>query len=211
VRDLSHIEGLTQLPRILELLSVRSSGLLNLAELSRTLGIPHNTLKRYLGLLEALFIVTTLSPWSSHLGKRLVKAPKLMLRDTGVMAHLMGAEQDRLKNDPDLLGGLLETFVAAEVRKLLGWSRNRAKLFHYRTLPGQEVDLLLERADGRVVGLEVKSSASIQAKDFKGLQGLSETLGNAFHCGVVLYMGSEVLPFGPKLWAMPVSGLWQEG
>ena len=211
VRDLSHIEGLTQLPRILELLSVRSSGLLNLAELSRTLGIPHNTLKRYLGLLEALFIVTTLSPWSSHLGKRLVKAPKLMLRDTGVMAHLMGAEQDRLKNDPDLLGGLLETFVAAEVRKLLGWSRNRAKLFHYRTLPGQEVDLLLERADGRVVGLEVKSSASIQAKDFKGLQGLSETLGNAFHCGVVLYTGSEVLPFGPKLWAMPVSGLWQEG
>lgn len=208
VRDLSHIEGLTQLPRILELLSVRSSGLLNLSELSRTLGIPLNTLKRYLGLLETLFILTTLPAWSSHLGKRLVKAPKLMLRDTGLMAHLMGADQDRLKNDPDLLGGLMETFVAGEVRKLLGWSRNRAKLFHYRTLPGQEVDLLLERADGRVVGLEVKSSASIQAKDFKGLQGLSETLGDAFHRGVVLYTGTEVLPFGPGMWAVPIPGLW---
>lgn len=89
-------------------------------------------------------------------------------------------------------------------------TRHRAKLFHYRTLPGQEVDLLLERADGRVVGLEVKSSASIQAKDFKGLQSLSETLGDAFHCGVVLYTGTEVLPFGPKMWAVPMSGLWEK-
>lgn len=209
VRDLSQIEGLTQLPRILELLSVRSAGLLNLSELSRTLAIPLNTLKRYLGLLEALFILTTLPAWSSHLGKRLVKSPKLMLRDTGLMAHLMGAEQARLKRDPDLLGGLLETFVAGEVRKLLSWSQHRVKLFHYRTLPGQEVDLLLERADGHVVGLEVKSSASIQSKDFRGLHSLSETLGDAFHRGVVLYTGNEVLPFGPKLWAVPVSALWQ--
>ena len=82
--------------------------------------------------------------------------------------------------------------------------------FGYRTLPGQEVDLLLERADGRVVGLEVKSSASIQPKDFKGLQSLFETLGDAFHRGVVLYTGTEVLPFGPKMWALPVSALWQE-
>jgi uncharacterized protein len=209
VRDLSQIEGLTQLPRILALLSVRSAGLLNLSEVSRSLGIPLNTLKRYLSLLEALFILTTLPAWSSHLGKRLVKAPKLMLRDTGLMAHLMGVGQERLKKDPDLLGGLLEAFVAGEVRKLLGWSRERAKLFHYRTLLGQEVDLLLERDDGRVVGLEVKSSASIQAKDFKGLQSLSETLGEAFHRGAVLYTGAEVLPFGPKLWAVPVSGLWE--
>ncbi len=210
VRELSQIEGVTQLPRILELLSVRSAGLLNLAELSRTLGIPLNTLKRYLSLLEALFLLTTLPAWSSHLGKRLVKAPKLMLRDTGLMAHLMGTEQDRLKRAPDLLGGLMETFVGGEVRKLLGWSRNRVKLFHYRTLPGQEVDLLLERVDGCVVGLEVKASASLQSRDFKGLQNLAETLGGTFHRGVVLYTGTEILPFGPKLWAVPISGLWQD-
>jgi hypothetical protein len=209
VRDLSRIEGITQLPRILELISVRSAGLLNLSELSRTLGIPLNTLKRYLSLLEALFLLVPLPAWSSHLGKRLVKSPKLLLRDTGLMAHLMGADLDRVMRDPHLLGGLLETFVAGEVRKQLGWSHHRAKLFHFRTLPGQEVDLLLERADGRVVGLEVKSSASIQSKDFKGLQALSETLGDAFHRGIVLYTGTEVLPFGPRLWAMPVSALWE--
>lgn len=159
---------------------------------------------------EALSALTTLPAWNGHLGKRLVKSPKLMLRDTGLMAHLLGLDQARLKRDPDLLGGLLETFVAGEVRKLLGWSQDRIKLFHYRTLPGQEVDLVLERADGRVVGLEVKSSASIQSKDFKGLQSLFETLGDTFHRGVVLYMGTEILPFGPKLWAVPISGLWQD-
>ncbi len=209
VRDLSQIEGLTQLPRILELLAVRSAGLLNLSEVSRTLSIPINTLKRYLTLLEAVFVITTLNPWSSHLGKRLVKAPKLLLRDTGLMAHLMGVDLARLKKAPDLLGGVLETFVAGELRKLMGWSEARAKLFHYRTLAGQEVDFLLERSDGSVVGLEVKASASVQPKDFKGLKHLAETVGEAFHRGIVLYTGMEVLPFGPRMWAVPVSALWE--
>ena len=210
VRELSQIEGITQLPRLLELVAVRSTGLLNMAELSRTLGLPLNTLKRYLGLLEAVFLLATLPAWSSHLGKRLVKSPKLLLRDTGLMGHLIGADHDRLRMDPDLLGGLLETFAAAELRKLLGWSRSRARLFHYRTHPGHEVDLLLERADGRVAGIEVKASSSVGPRDFRGLQSLSEALGAAFHRGVVLYSGSELLPFGPKLWAVPASALWSE-
>lgn len=208
VRDLSQIEGITQLPRILALLSARAAGLLNLSELTRTLGVPVNTLKRYLALLEAVYLLATLPAWSSHLGKRLVKAPKLLLRDTGLMGHLMGADAHRLAREPDLLGGLLETFVAGELRKLIGWSRTRAKLFHYRTLPGQEVDLLLERADGKVVGVEVKASSTVQAKDFRGLKHLAEETGEAFQRGVVLYTGTEVLPFGRKLWAMPVSALW---
>ncbi|WP_306598058.1 ATP-binding protein [Geothrix sp. 21YS21S-2] len=209
IRDLSRIEGLTQLPRILELLSVRSASLLNMAELSRSLGIPLNTLKRYLALLEAVFLLATVPAWSSNLGKRLVKAPKLMLRDTGLLAHMMGADAGRLARDPDLLGGPLETFVAGELRKLLGWAECRARLFHYRTLPGAEVDLLLEHADGRVLGVEVKASGALQAKDFRGLKGLAGSLGEAFHGGIVLYTGREVLPFGPKLHAVPVSALWQ--
>jgi hypothetical protein len=132
-----------------------------------------------------------------------------MLRDSGLMAHLMGVGPGRLARDPDLLAPLLETFVAGEVRKLLGWSRNRVRRSHYRTLPGQAVDLLLERADGRVVGLEVKAGASLTARDFKGLEHLFGTLGDAFHRGVVLYTGTEVQHFGPRMWALPVSALWQ--
>jgi len=208
VQELSRIEGISILPRLLEFLAIRSASLLNLSELSRTLGLPLNTLKRYLGLLEALYLTVTVQPWSSHLGKRLVKSPKLYLRDAGLMGHLLGAQVDRLLRTPDLVGGLLETFVVGEVRKLLGWSTTRARLFHYRTQEGHEVDLVLERADGGVVGLEVKASGSLQGKDFRGLQKLSETLGDGFLRGVVLYTGSEVVPFGPKLWAMPVPVLW---
>ncbi len=209
IRDISHIEGLTQLPRILELLSVRSASLLNVSEVSRSLGIPVNTLRRYLTLLEAVFLIETVPAWSGSLGKRLVKAPKLMLRDTGLLAHLMGVDAERLLGRPDLLGGPLETFVAGELRKLLGWASSRARIHHYRTLPGEEVDLLLERADGQVVGVEVKASGSLQARDFKGLKALAESLGAAFHGGVVLYTGQEVLPFGVNIWAVPVSALWQ--
>lgn len=208
LRDLSEIEGITQMPRILELVAVRSAGLLNMAELSRTLGLPMNTLKRYLGLLETLFILTALPAWSSPLGKRLVKSPKLLIRDTGLMAHLMGVEAERLRATPDLMGGLLETFVAGELRKLIGCAANRVKLFHYRTLPGKEVDFVLERADGEIVGLEVKASATPEAKDFRGLQDLAETAGPAFLRGIVLYTGAEILPFGRNLWAVPLSSLW---
>jgi uncharacterized protein len=209
VRDLSQIEGITQLPRILELLATRSTGLLNLSELSRALRMPLNTLKRYLKLLETLFVLTTLPAWNSPLGKRLAKSPKLMLRDTGLMSHLMGAEPGRLKHNPDQLSGLLEAFVIGEVRKLMGWSKDRVRRFHYRTLTGQGVDLLLERADGRVMGLEIRSSASIQSRDLKGLQSLAEMAGDAFHRGVVLYLGTEVVGLGEKMWGVPVAGVWE--
>ena len=88
------------------------------------------------------------------------------------------------------------------------WNRTRAQLFHFRTQTGQEVDILLEDASGRVVGIEVKSGASVAADDLKGLRVLRETLGKRFLRGMVLYAGSEFVPFGTELYALPVSALW---
>src|SRR5574340_996593 len=88
VRDLAHIEGLTDLPRLLSLLAARLGSLLNLAEISRSIAMPQTTLKRYMTLLQATFLVQPLPAWSGNLGKRLVKAPKLFLNDTGLAAYL---------------------------------------------------------------------------------------------------------------------------
>lgn len=84
-------------------------------------------------------------------------------------------------------------------------------MFHFRTQTGQEVDVVLEDVAGRLVGIEVKATATVSAKDFKGLRTLAEALGKRFQRGVVLYTGSECIPFGPRLHALPVSALWRLG
>lgn len=211
VRDLANIEGLTALPRLLSLLAARSMALLNFSELSRSSAIPQSTLKRYLILLETSYLVAPLRPWSHHLGKRFVKSPKLVLSDTGLAAHLIGADEARLAADPGLVGPLLESFAVTEVRKQLGWSRTRADAFHYRTHAGEEVDILLEAADGRVVGVDVKAAATVGGDDFRGLRALEATAGPRFHRGIVLYTGRESIPFSPRLQALPISALWAVG
>jgi predicted AAA+ superfamily ATPase len=209
VRDLARIEGLTELPRLLALLASRPMAQLNYADLSRGTGLPQSTLKRYFALLEMVFLIRLLPPWHANIGKRLVKTPKVVLTDTGLAAHLMGIDDARLARDRTLLGGLLESFVAMELVKQSGWSADPPALYHFRTHEGDEVDLVLERRGGALVGIEVKSAATVSAADFKGLRALAEIAGQRFQRGIVLYTGAEIVPFGAGLFALPVEALWR--
>ena len=208
VRDLARVDALHQLPNLLKLLATRTAGLANLADVSRDAGLPHTTLTRYLALLETVFLVHRLPAWSPNMGKRLVKAPKLHLVDTGLACHLIGANTRRLRDDRALLGRMLETFVVGELRKQLSWVAPHASLYHFRTAGGSEVDVVLEQTDGSVAGVEVKGSATVTASDFVALQALRDQLGKRFRAGIVLYLGDRVIPFGEKLWLVPVPALW---
>lgn len=208
VRDLARIEGLTELPRLLALLASRPMAQLNYADLSRGTGVPQSTLKRYFALLEMVFLVWLLPPWHANISKRLVKTPKVLLTDTGLAAHLMGIDDARVAQDRTLLGGLLESFVVMELVKQAGWSADPPALYHFRTHEGDEVDLVLERRGGALVGIEVKSASTVSAADFKGLRALAEIAGQRFQRGIVLYSGSEIVPFGAGLFALPVEALW---
>lgn len=209
VRDMANITGLADLPRLLQVLASHAGGLINYADLARDSGLNQVTLKRYFTLLEGIFIIRTIQPWFTNRIKRLVKAPKLYLCDTGLLAHLLDLTEERLKRDPYSQGALLENFVAQELMKQRTWSRARPEIYHFRDYIGNEVDFVLE-AQGRkmLVGIEVKSSATVGSNDFKGLRVLSETLGEHFHRGIVLYTGQGVVPFGKNLHAIPVSALW---
>ena len=208
VRDIANIEHLTTLPRLLSLLAARTGSLMNYAEFSRSLGLSQSTLKRYMALLETTFLVQPLGPWSANLGKRLVKSPKIMFCDTGLMAHLLGLSVERIEAQPELAGPLLENFAVMELRKQASWSETQPRLFHFRTHTGQEVDIILEDAAGNVVGIEVKAASSVAARDFTGLRFLSEALGERFRNGFVLYTGRESVPFAPNLHAVPLPVLW---
>ena len=209
VRDLTNVEDLAALPRLLSLLAARATALLNYSELSRSSGIPASTLKRYFALLEATFLVLTLPAWSTNLSKRLVKSPKLLLNDTGLLASSLGLNSERFEEDPRLAGPILENFVLMEIRKQIAWSRTQPSMFHYRTQAGQEIDLLLEDAGGRVVGVEVKAGGTVQEKDVRVLQDLADALGPRFMRGVVLYTGERAVPFSEKIFALPVQTLWK--
>lgn len=209
VRALSNIAGLTEMPRLLALLAVRSGALLNKADISRDAQLAYATLDRYLALLEKTFLLQLVPAWSGNLGKRLIKAPKVALGDSGLAAHLQGLTAARLGRDPHLFGPLLETFVAMELAKQASWAVRPVALFHFRTSAGSEVDCVLEDDAGRVVGVEVKAAATFGTKDVSGLRALADDLGDRFHRGVLLYTGDAVVPLGPRLWALPLDALWR--
>jgi uncharacterized protein len=207
IRDLSNIEGLTALPRLLELLAVRSGALLNVAELGRAAGIPQVTLHRYLSLLQATFLFQPLSAWHANLGKRLIKAPKAYLLDSGLACALVGLDATSAASSPQY-GPLLETFVLGELRRLAAGMTSGPRIYHYRSAGGVEVDFVLEDAARRIAGIDVKAAKTVGVRDFSGLRDLAESRGEKFACGVVLYGGEETVKFGPRLYAVPISTLW---
>jgi uncharacterized protein len=209
VRDLSNIDDLSAVPRLLSVVASRAGGLLNYADLSRTLGLPQTTLKRYFALLEMTFLVQLLRPWSGNLGQRSIRTPKVYLNDTGLLAHLLALSPERLETDPSLAGALAENFVMMELVKQSAWSETTPKVFFWRTASGREVDIVLEDRAGRIVGLEVKAAATLNANDTAGLRALAAEAGKKWIRGIVLYTGLDVIPFANNLHGVPLQALWQ--
>jgi uncharacterized protein len=209
LHDLANIERLTQVPAILASLAARVRAPLNRTEVSSSVGVPRTSLERYLTLLEHVFLVRRLPAWHTNRIKQITKSPKFLLSDSAVLVNLLRADTGRLEEDETLLGSAVECFVGMELAKQISASPTRASLAHLRTAKGAEVDFVVEGANGRVAGVEVKSSSTIRGDDFKHLATLRDRLDESrFSKGVVLYPGEERLPFGDRLEAWPLSTLW---
>jgi uncharacterized protein len=210
VRDLTrNAQQLDELPKLLELTAARVGGLLSSAGLARDAHMSRPTVQRYLALLEQLFLLVRAPAWTSNIGQRLIKAPKVWLPDAGLTAHLLGYDRIHVEKDETALSGaLFESFVAMELMKQSTWATARVRLHHFRTAGGREVDILLEAPDGSICGIEVKLGATPHSRDFNALRHLQRKLGSRFRFGAVLHPGRETLSFGPGLWALPVSALW---
>lgn len=208
VLELANIERHGELLKLLALLAGRAGGLLVPAALAGRSGIPRSTLVRYLQLLDDVFLVKTIPAWSSGQTQRAVGTPKLAFVDSGIACHLIGQDAHRLGEPGGAGGPMLENFVVMELARQLTWSRQRCRLFHYRTKDAVEVDAVLETPDGRVVGIEVKAGSTIRTEDMAGLRHLANHLGDRFVAGYLLYTGRQTLPFGDRLRAVPIDALW---
>jgi len=208
VRDIAEIEKLDRMPRLVRILAQHSGQLANFTQIGGQIGFDDKTTRKYIGILEQLYLVRRLEPWFRNQLKRLVKTPKLHFLDSGLLATLLGVTAESVAKDRAIFGQLLETFVFAEILKQISWMDGACTLYHYRDKDQDEVDIVAEDATGALVGIEVKASATVNTSDFKGLRKLAAAAGNDFKLGLVLYDGDIALPFGKHLFAAPLSCLW---
>jgi hypothetical protein len=211
VIQLSEIERGAEMRALTGLVAARSGQLLVPGSLANQLGLAQPTVKRYLSLLEEVFLIKRIPAWSRNLSTRSVGTAKVAMVDSGVAANLLDLDASSLRQPTSPLGPLLEGFVAMELARQLTWSRQRAELYHYRTKDQIEVDLVIENRRRQVVAIDVKAASTVRAEDFRGLEHLAARLGDDLIVGLVLYTGRQTLPFGPRFRAVPISALWETG
>lgn len=208
VRDIADIEKLDQMPRLLQVLAHHSGQLTNFTQIGGQISFDDKTTRKYVAILEQLFLVRRVEPWFRNPLKRLIKTPKLHFLDSGLLSALLGTTHERVARDRSIFGALLETFVISEILKQVSWFDESCTVWHYRDKDQDEVDLVIETGSGDLVGIEVKASATAQAGDFKGLRKLADACGHGFRLGLLLYDGERAVPFGERLFAAPVSCVW---
>ncbi len=210
VAELSGIRKVSELGQLLRLFAARTGcelvmqGIIDDAPLARQAVYDHRA------WLETIHLITALPAWSRNLTRRVKRHPKIFITDPGLASWLLGKTASALEDPTDpATGQLVETFVFAELRRQLTWAYAEAALFHWQDRDGAEVDLVLEAADGRVIGIEVKSGQTPRSEWFRWLTVMRDAIGSKFVAGIALYAGSQVLPFGDRLIAAPISALWE--
>ena len=199
----------SKLESLIPYLAGISGNLLKYANISNDLGEDDKLIKAYIEVLELMFIIKRVPAYLKNKAKRqAITMPKLQTIDTGLACSLLG-----IKNEDQLMkslhfGGLLENLIYMELLKQNSWSEERVELLHFRDKYQNEVDIVLERDNHQIIGVEIKASATVNTHDFKGLIKLAEFNPSKFQYGVIFYSGKEILPFSQnkiKLFALPIS------
>lgn len=209
VTDLARVSALDALPKLVEVVAGQTARLLNVSDLAAPFALSRPTIDGYLTLLRHVFLLDELPAWHRNRLKRLVKAPKLHVGDTGLGLAVLGLGQDGLAKDRHAFGPFLETFVLQELRRQASGRADDLRFHHYRDRDDYEVDIVVERGAGAVAGVEVKGAATVTEGDFAGLRRLARAAGSDFVAGVVVYDGDALVRFGAGFFAVPVHALWR--
>ncbi len=206
VRSIKQIGDLTTFQSFIRTLAARSGQLLNLSDVARDLGIVFSTAKQWLSVLEASFIVIVLRPYIENAGKRLVKSPKVYFTDTGTLCYLTGLKDPGHAVFSPMSGAIFETAVVTEIYKRIFHRGGVPKMYFWRTSHGSEVDILID--DGlKLIPIEVKKSATPRIQMASSIQSLMKDFPDRIDRGYVVHTGSDQLPLGSGVIALPFSQL----
>jgi predicted AAA+ superfamily ATPase len=198
-----------RLSRYLEAYALNSAGTAEAKSIYEAAGIDRGTAASYERVLENVFVVESLPAWRTNRLKRLAVAPKRYVLDAGLMAAILRTDMQAILHDGKLLGRVIDTFVAQQLRGELEVSTTRPRLYHLRDQDGRrEIDIVAELGGERVLGFEVKAGASVTAHDARHLAWLRDELGDRFVAGAVFHTGPHAFPLGERINALPISSIW---
>ena len=208
VRDIASIEKLDELPRFLRALAQTAGQMSNYSELGGQVGLDYKTASRYIGVFEQMFLVRRINVWARNRLSRVIKTPKLQFIDSGLLSALIDLNQSEIQKDRIRFGSVLESFVFGELLKHAANSERHYHLLYYCDKDKVEVDFIVENPAGKLIGIEVKASATVKESDLKGLKKFAALAKDQFAMGVLLYDGTDTMPLGNGIWAAPLSSLW---
>ncbi len=208
--DIARIHRHEKMRDLVKILSAWSSKFMNISTIGTGLGITRPTLESYINALESLYIIEQVEPWTKIDYARVGKQKKLFMTDSGLMSSMLGLREERVRLDPDQAGKLVETFAYNELAAQVDSSGGEYSLYHYRDREKREIDFIVERDDGALLGIEIKSAATISKNDFKHLRWFKKNLvDDRSFTGIVLYAGEHAGSFGDGLWVVPFGAIWR--
>lgn len=206
IRDVGELRDISSFIRFFNIIAPRSCGLLNKSDLASDTNLSEATVSNYLSMLEMIYQISLLKPYSSNISKRFIKSSKLYMNDSGILCHLLGIDDAEMLLKSTHKGNVIETFVFNELLKHVSYSMARVNMYHYRTNDKKEIDFILQKGDN-IIAIEVKSSQSVKKDDFKHIVDFQNKSKQNI-LGIVFYGGETILPFGDehnKRYALPLS------
>ena len=211
LKDINNIRRQDVLKELVLILAGWSGKFMDYAKIGGSLAVSKPTLETYINALESLYIFERVAPWVRTDYERVGKSPKFYATDTGVMTSVLGWNKNDIIRDADRCGKLMETFVFQELAALIDMDSDY-NLYQYRDHKKHEVDFIIERTGGAIVGIEVKAGHSLSKEDFAPQIWFKENImkNKKPYTGIVLYSGEDTLSFGDGMWAVPIAALWAE-
>ncbi|MBA3029351.1 MAG: ATP-binding protein [Desulfobacteraceae bacterium] len=209
LKDLARIRRKNAMQELVRILASWSGKYMDLSAISSGLSLQRPTIESYINALESLYLVERIHPWTKTDYARVGKQSKLFMVDSGLMASLLNWKIDQVRLDSDRSGKLMETFAFNEISAQVDSGNGLYELLHYRDREKREIDFLIERGDGALIGIEIKAGSAVHKNDFKHMKWFQNNLvANQDFIGIVLYTGEFPASFGDNLWAIPFGLLW---
>jgi len=186
VKDIKDIGNTRDFNRCLKLLAHRAGQTLNIAGLASDLGVSQPTVRSWISVLEASYIIFLLPPFYKNYGKRVVKSPKIYFYDTGLLSYLNGIQRGNIAKNPEMAGHIFENYIISECNKIIEHADLDLQMYHYRTSHGVEIDLILD--DGATqTFIEIKSSMTFKSEYIKNMRKICDDVSK-----YVVYQGDTM-------------------